>query len=444
MNKIKKETIAQFRFRVIADIVCDQRLTQKQESARIRELAQKPWNIPYSQRSHISSSTIRRWIRLYKNSSNDLASLYPQTRKDQGQFRNIDQETFAVFQQLQKEYPDTSIANLIRIARKEGRLAEGTKLVRATLYRLFKTHKLTSKKQTIAQDRLKYEAPYPNHLWQADVMYGPQVEINASMKTPYLIGIIDDMSRLLIHGRFYPNEKKESFFLALQESFSRWGLPEKLYVDNGAAFRSHQLQMTCARLGVNLIHSPPRVPQGKGKIERFFRTVRLQFLATLPKNLSFSRLNERFSEWIKEYHAREHSSTGMPPMKRFVQHSRDIKTAPYDLSDYFRMQAVRKVRKDRTVFLGGHSYVAPVELIDKRVDLLYHPQALQEVEVFYQNRSFGFLEILDLQVNSRVKRQGSRKSTSSSQEEDSFIEDKESILPQSGELFSPDKEGDIS
>ncbi len=175
-------------------------------------------------------------------------------------------------------------------------------------------------------------------------------------------------------------------------------------MDNGAAYRSKHLQHIAASLGIALIHASPYKPQGKGKIERFFRTLRAQFL-TQKDHQSLDALNGALQTWIRDvYHQRAHSATGMKPLERFTSKMQCLRAAPENLKDHFRMIARRTVAKDRTVTLEGNLFEAPVKLIGQRVDLLYHKDSPKTVEVRWQQESYGYLRAVDLQVNCRVKR----------------------------------------
>jgi len=193
-------------------------------------------------------------------------------------------------------------------------------------------------------------------------------------------------------------------WMPLKKPWPKGGLPRKLYVDNGAAFRSRHLEYICASLAIALIHSKPYKPQGRGKIERFFKTVRGQFLPGF-KGQSLNELNEAFDGWLTHvYHQRKHSATKQNPFERFTVNLHCLRAAADNLHDYFRKLALRKVNKDRTITLNGHLYEGPVPLIGKRVELLYHPNQPDQVEVKYQNKSFGMLALVNLNVNCRIKR----------------------------------------
>ena len=130
------------------------------------------------------------------------------------------------------------------------------------------------------------------------------------MRKSYLIAFIDDHSRLLPQAEFYLNERLVSWLDAFRKALLTRGLPRRLYVDNGSAFRTKHLERICASLGMALIHTPPYTPQGRGKIERFFRSVRSRFLSICPDNLTLDEINRMFAEWVaNNYHTRLHSST---------------------------------------------------------------------------------------------------------------------------------------
>lgn len=232
------------------------------------------------------------------------------------------------------------------------------------------------------------------------------VEVGDRMKKSYLIAFIDDHSRLIPHGAFYLSERLTSFLDAFEKALLKRGLPRKLYVDNGSAFRSKHLEHITASLGIALIHSRPYKPEGRGKIERFFRTVRGDVLTGFT-GTTMEELNESFDKWINDiYHQRKHTSTGESPFKRFAAHMECIRTTPENLRDYFRKVTRRRVARDRTITLDGRLYEAPVPLIGRQVTVLYHDY--EQVEVTWQGKSYGFLVPVDLNINCRVKRDKNR------------------------------------
>ncbi len=404
MDTERQQQIALFRFGVIADLVNRTGLSRGEQESRIRAISEQQWQIPGSTRTRLTRSTVLRWIALYQRSGGRLESLQPQPRADRGRSRALDEELEAALVTLRKEMPAVSLPVFYKYARSRGILPPERTPSKDSLYRLFRRHGL-DRDTRLPEDRRKFETELVNDLWQSDCMHGPKVEVDGKLKKSYLFAVIDDHSRLVPWGQFYLAENLESYRDCLVQALSRRGLPRKLYVDNGPSFRSATLKYACARLGVALLHSRPYIPEGRGKIERFFLTVRTQFLPTLPEALSLDELNSRFSAWLDgEYHVRKHSGTGQTPIERYLAHIPLLRSAPKDLLDYFRHTVKRKVDKDRTVTLNGRLYEAPVGLIGQTVTLLYHEGDLSRIEIFSDEHSVGFLVPLNLGANSRVRR----------------------------------------
>ncbi len=159
-----------------------------------------------------------------------------------------------------------------------------------------------------------------------------------------------------------------------------------------------------------LLHSEPGVPQGRGKIERWFATVRSQFLPLLGERLTLEELNTRLVRWIDtEYHQRTHASTRKTPLERYLAALHAVRPAPKDIWEHFRIPLNRKVDRDRTVSINGTLFEAPVGLVGEKVTLLYHEHDPKRVELFFAGRSYGFLTPLDLAVNARVRREAKQR-----------------------------------
>lgn len=404
MDEEQKKEIAVFRFGVIADFVTGARMARGDKRRLIADKCARRWRIPFSDRTRIAATTIRNWIAIYDAGGRRLEALYPRDRDDQGRMRRIDDETAANLVCLRKEMPSATVAALIETMHRRLLVSAGTHLASTTVWRFLNRHGLMPSCSAPAVDRRKFEAELPNDIWQSDVMHGPKVMIEGRRRKAYLIAFIDDHSRLIPHAAFYLSENLAAFLDALQQALVKRGLPRKLYVDNGSAYRSRHLEHICASLAIALIHARAYQPQGKGKIERFFRTVRAQFLPPLVADQSLETLNGAWTTWLDAYHQRRHSATGASPWSRFTDHMQCLRPAPEHLGDHFRIVARRTVAKDRSVTLDGHLFEAPVSLIGKRIDLLYHKGHMQRVEARCNSDSYGLLRPVDTAVNCRVKR----------------------------------------
>lgn len=401
MTEKKNEEIAAFRFGVIHELVNGANLATEEKRRLLLDKCARKWIIPHSNRTRISENTIYRWIRRYQQSGGKIQSLYPRPRMDQGKTRRYDEETLLAIINLREQRADIPVPMLLEDLK--SRLLIPERMGLTTLYRILHQNGLM-KKTSVPEDRRKYEAEQPNDIWQSDVMHGPMVEVNQRQRKTYLIAFIDDHSRLITFAKFYLSENLDSFMDAFEKALAKRGLPRKLYTDNGAAYRSHKLEFTCASLSIALIHARPYRPQGKGKIERFFRGIRAAFLPEADTS-TLERLNQDLDQWLETvYHQRAHTATGMTPFDRFTKHLACIRNAPENLKDYFRKAVYRTVARDRTITLDGNLFEAPVLLIGKRVLLLYHEHEPKQVEIFWDKKSHGFLVPVNLHVNCRVKR----------------------------------------
>jgi len=402
MDKESKERIALFRYGVISEFVSGRDFVRGEKERLMAEKCRQKWNIPSSLRTRISKSVLKSWIKAYRDAGDKLDALYPKEREDRGRIRAVDGETILGLVALRKELPTKPLPILLREARARGIIQAGEFISRATIYRILQIYAEEFKKPP--EDRRKFESENVNDMWQSDVMHGPMVLVLGKLRKAYLLAIIDDHSRFIIHAEFYLSERLEDYLDVLRKALLKRGLPKKLYVDNGAAFRSHQLEFICASLGIALIHAKPYQPQGKGKIERWFRTVRMSFLAGLNKTLSLEELNKQLSAWLQSYQEKNNSAIKEKPQQKFLRGIAHIKLAPTNLEYYFRKMARRSVRKDRTIAFRDALYEAPVELIGKQIQLFYHEHEPETVESVCNGKSYGFLRLVDANVNYRVSR----------------------------------------
>lgn len=405
MTDKEREDVALFRFGVISDLVGATRLEQGEQGRRIKQKAAARWNIPHSTRTRICDNTIRRWIAIYEKSGRQLDSLKPAPRSDIGKTRQVDEDTVLSLVRLRKAKPLLPVAQLIEEMEKKGLVSPGYTLRLSTAYRVLKNAGFSGRPGGDVVDRRRFEAEFPNDIWQSDVMHGPQVLVDGKKRKSYLIAFLDDHSRLITQARFALSENLASYLTVFRGALTTRGLPRKLYVDNGSAFRSRHLEKVCACLGIAITHTPPYTPQGRGKIERFFRTVRSQLLADFSGE-TLEDLNQALENWVTQtYHRRPHSSTGQSPLERFASHLELIRKPPTDLDDHFRREVRRRVNKDRSVSIDGRSFEAPTRLIGEQVSLLFHEETPHKVEIVLHGESQGFLVPLDPHINVKVGRE---------------------------------------
>jgi putative transposase len=222
-----------------------------------------------------------------------------------------------------------------------------------------------------------------------------------------LYAILDDASRLSPHAQFYDHQGLNALLDCLRQAVAARGLPQRLYVDNGHVYRSQQLARIAASLGILITHTPPYQPEGRGKIERFFRSLREQFLANLDRkrSLALEALNERLGAWLEQlYHRSEHAGLGTTPLLRWQRDIERVRQLPpaTDLRRLFFHRLDRLVRRDSTFLLQKRFYEAPAHLAGQTVEVRFDPLDLFQVEIYFQGQAQGWVRAVDPVVNAQL------------------------------------------
>ena len=357
-----QEKIALFRYGLIAPLVLET-LPRGELTRRAEQIASRVYDIPYSSRRQVSADTLLTWALHYRHDG--LDGLKPKPRHDRGSQRVIDPETAALIERLKRQNPHRTGSSLLRelalSSPPDPDHSVTAPISASTLYRFLRARGLTERQllldQAAAQSFKKYEALLANQIWQSDMLVGPWVQRPGGGRMQvFLQATLDDASRLIPHAQFYPNQGLDSFLDCLRQAVAARGIPFRLYMDNAKIYRSTQLARIAASIGILIIHTPPYQPEGRGKIERFFRTVREQFLSCLDTKhlLSLDDLNERWLDWLAMiYHTREHSALQTTPLLRWQRDIEQIRKLPpsTDFRRLFFHRADRLVRRDSTFLL---------------------------------------------------------------------------------------------
>lgn len=351
--------------------------------------------------------TIQTW--LYRYRRHGITGMNPRPRKDKGNPRKVTpEELMEAVNSALPHFRDRrhNKSDLYRFCIEKGFLRR-ERIAPTTFYRFIREYDLLSK-QDDHKKRLAFAMQYANELWQADTMYGPYVQNGAKgKKQAYLVAFIDDASRVLCHGEFFFEENTDTLVKALRSAFYKRGVPEQLYVDNGSIYKSAEITLICARVGCILRHTPVRDGAAKGKIERFFRRVRDQFLNRKLDLSSLENLNRQFTDWVEdEYNSSSHSALGMKPIDRFGLDLKRVRfLSPMDSNDeLFYAEAARKVKKDNTFSFKNVRYETPVDLRDKQIQLRYERSRCNRIVIYYKDQRMGEAKPLDLIVNGRLRK----------------------------------------
>jgi transposase InsO family protein len=293
---------------------------------------------------------------------------------------------------LRRENPDRTAAAIRRILRTQLGWAPDERTLQRNFHRLGLAGPTATQSPTVFG---RFEAAAPNDLWTGDVLHGLRIQLRKT----YLFAFLDDHSRLLPGYRWGHAEDTVRLAVALRPALASRGVPRAAYVDNGSPFVDRWLLRACAKLGVRLIHSTPHRPEGRGKIERFFRTVRDQFLVEITGEpdvvgrhhvADLSELNRLFTAWVEtQYHRTVHSETGQTPLDRWCAGSPVPLPAPETLTEAFLWEEHRRVAKTGTVSLHGNSYEVDPSLAGRKVELVFDPFDLTRIEVRLAGASMG-------------------------------------------------------
>lgn len=405
------DPVALFRLSVLGPIVSREQLMRGELQKLIRELSLREYAIPGSQRRLLGEKTIQSWYYAWRRDG--ISGLTPKVRVDRGQSKISPAIQEAVLA-AKRENPRRSINQISRLLVAAG-LVSDQSLSRSAVHRLLQQNGLSqlTGSASLPEEKRSFSAEFAGSIWYGDVMHGPRVAVKGQLRKTYLVSLIDDASRLVAHSAFCLGETALDIEGVLKQALLRRGIPIKIIVDNGAAYRATTLQGLCARLGIHLIFCRPYAPEGKGKLERWHRTLRDQFLSELDERRikDLDDLNARLWAWLEQvYHQTPHAGlAGLTPLARYqrdLPRIRSLGPKAAQLDALFLHRVARFVRKDGTVSYLGQRFEVPYELSGKTVRLVVDPHAQRVVGVEdASGNSLGAATPLDQLANiQRVRR----------------------------------------
>jgi putative transposase len=317
-------------------------LTAAERGRQARELAGRIHDGSGGQPVTVSRGTLDRWRRAYEAGGFD--ALVPSLRQPAPR---TPAEVLALAEALKREKPGRTAAQVRRILQVSSGWAPSDR----TLQRLFERLELNAPAPGQEEPRAlgRFECTRPNEMQAGDTLHGPVVGGGKS----YLFAFVDDHSRAVMGARWAYHDDVVRMAAAFRPALQRRGVPQAIYLDNGSPFVDAWLLRGCAVLGIRLIHSRPGKPEGRGKIERFFRTVRDQFLVEIGDAAgvrSLADMNRLFQAWVEtEYHQAVHSETGEEPIARWARASPAERAVPDPgrLREAFLWSERRRAAKQR-------------------------------------------------------------------------------------------------
>jgi transposase InsO family protein len=402
MDQEQAKKVALFRYGVIAPVLNDD---QKCREKHFKEMSQLKLSVPGVEvKKNYSISSFKEWFHRYKNGG--LDALYPSIRSDKGHSKKISDIIHTEITKRIEDYPYLSASGIYRMLVKENKITKND-FTENTLRNYIRINQLKDPSKEIV-GRKKFESPAINILWISDFMHCYPVadpESKNKKKKTYLCAIIDDHSRLIVGANFFYNENSFALGATFKNAILQYGLPGKFYCDNGAVFSTHYLQEACARTGVALIHSKPYDSPSRGKIERFFRSIRQMFLPVVDfKNLkSIDELNKTFQKWLEdEYHLKSHNGIKDLPRNKYqtsLSHSKIRRLSEEELNLAFYKGYIRKVKNDSTVSINGKLYEVPPEYIKEKHEFRSPLDRPMELSLFINGKPICQIRSVNLIEN---------------------------------------------
>jgi transposase InsO family protein len=374
--------------------------------SRIQEVSKRTFHDEEGVPHVFTWRTIQTWYSLYKQGGAEVLESRP--RSDKGSHRKVSPE--AVAEAIEAVLPDfrdqrASKMALYRRCIERGLLSQ-RECAQTTWFRIIREYDLMTPLHKSNNKRRKaFSKARANELWQMDTMFGPWLKNGKGHSQAKLIALIDDASRVIPHGEFFFAENTANLITTLRSAFYKRGVPETLYVDNGAIYTCAEINQICSRVGCLLCHTPVRDGAAKGKIERFFRGVRDRFLIRELDLSSLEVLNRQFRDWVEnEYHESVHGTLKMKPRERFAMDTRHLRFLdPMEANDeLFFFEEDRSVRKDNIFQVGGIRYECPRDLSSRKIQVRYRRGQADRILVYYKGERIGEGTPLDLLANDRA------------------------------------------
>lgn len=393
-NRRKANEIAETRMAIIAPL-----LTPGLDNEAIRVLREQIVGD-----HNISQRTLDRYLRAYF--AEGFNGLIPEGKGGEAHYK-IPSDIVQAAIQLRQELPTRSVPTIIEILELEGKVPPGF-LKRATLQDALKRHGYSAGMMKIYRDSTygsqRFQRVHRNDLWQGDIKFGPTLKTGGLSTPTYLSCLIDDATRMIIHGEFYNNLSEAIVEDTLHQAVVKYGVPKRIYFDNGSQYRTHWMQHACSLLGIKLIYAKPRNPQGKGKQERFNETVD-QFIeeCSLEKISSLKDLNDKFQAWLSQCYTKAvHSGIGTTPETAFKADSMPLRFVDQTLlARAFLHCEKRKADKSGCISFNGKKYDLGLKFAGQTVDVVFDPSNTETLTI----EAIGEIPFLvrELQIGEHVR-----------------------------------------
>lgn len=387
----KASAIAQFRLSLIAPVI-QGLFTDSSATEYYRRITKEPLELPDGSTVQYSYKTIEKWTSMYKRGGFD--ALMPHSRSDKGSTRALSDAAIEEIYQIREKFPRLNATQVYNHLLEQGFISSTVSV--CAVQRFIRKNDLKSARNPNLRDRKQFEEDSFGRMWQADTCYLPHITEDGKVRRVYAIMIIDDHSRLLVGGELFYNDNAANFQKVFKDAISTYGLPDKLYVDNGCSYSNEQLSLICGSLGVVLLHTKVRDGASKAKIERSWRTLKETWLYGLDLQTvhSLAQFNGLLKEYMRTYNTSQHSGIGCSPMERYLATKSRIKVPSSRewLDECFLNRICRKVRKDSTIPINSLSYDVPMQFISQKVEVRYEPNDMSTAFILFDGKRFPIVQ----------------------------------------------------
>ena len=394
--------VAQFRFALIAPVIQDL-FPDATKTAYYKRVTENPLKLPDGTTKEYDYKTVEKWVSQYRLGGID--ALMPRERSDKGTSRALPNTAIEEIYRLKEAFPRLNATQIHQKLIADS-FIPATVSVDA-VQRFIKHNDLKSARNPNVRDRKAFEEDMFGKMWQADTCYLPHITEDGQCRRVYCVMIIDDHSRLLVGGELFYNDNAANFQKVLKDAIATYGIPDKLYVDNGGPYCNEQLSLICGSVGTVLLHTRVRDGASKAKVERHFRTLKERWLYTLDvaSISSLAEFNSLLKDYMRSYNTTFHTGTGCTPFSRYQDtksHSRTPQSRDW-LEECFLNRITRKVNKDSTVSIDKTSFDVPMQFISMKVDIRYQPSDMDTAFILYEGMHFPLLRT-DKNANCHTKR----------------------------------------
>lgn len=405
MDQERKQDIALMRYSAISPLLTGLSEDYPSQSAYFQDVSRKGITAPDGNTRHYAPKTLCKWYNAYRHGGFD--ALLPAGRSDLGRPRKLDEDLQAQIRYLKENYPRMTAAAIFRQLRDNGSIANG-QVSEATVGR-YVSLLAQEMKAAPNQDMRRYERPHINEVWCGDSSVGPSLKTADGKKhRVYIIALIDDASRFITGAGVFLNDSFVNLMSVMKSAVAKYGCPRVWNFDNGSAYKNRQMELLAARIGTTLNYCRPYTPTAKAKIERWFRTLKDQWMASLDIRdfHSLEELKGSLLAYVARYNQTPHSSLrGKSPQDRFFSEPEYIRRlTEEEIGSCFLLEIERRVSADCVITIGQVEYEVDCRFAKQRIRLRYSP-GLSEIFVAEADGSLAPIRLLNKQENASVKRE---------------------------------------